>query len=681
MSKVPMKHIFIAGLKTDRKHILEALQRAGVVEIASKDVVHEGLEATSVMAKKVAFDRSSNQAGAALLILDREAPDTEKGMLDGMLAGPEEITLSEYTKRLDIISDAMTAADRILALDKKITEDKALLPRLQNRIESLKPWMTLDVPLNYTGTEKTAAFIGSLKNQVSPETILKAIAEDFEETRDELPAMDVSIISSSKEMTCIFVVCLKEDAYLIENALKKIEFTRAGLGGEVPQEEAENTAREIERTKAEIEACRAEIVSFARERKDLQFTADYYQMRADKYAVLSDLPQSQRAFFVNGYVPANFAEPLRKKLQSAFDVEIEITDPEEDENVPVMLRNNPYSDPMETVVESYSLPGAKEIDPSFILSLFYYVFFGLMLSDAGYGLLLTLGTGLALLKVKNMKSGMKKLLKLFFFSGISTIFWGLMFGSFFGDSVKVIAETFFGAKDLMIPGLTTPIWFEPVSEPMRMLVFAFALGVVHLFTGLGIKGYLCIKNGDYEGFVCDVVFWALFVGGGIVYLLTMDMVKGMFNLPFELSPAAATAAAAAAGVGALGVVLTGGRESKNPVKRLMKGAYAAYGVTGWLSDILSYSRLLALGLATGIIAQVFNKMGSMFGASFFGILIFIIVFLIGHVLNLGINVLGAYVHTNRLQFVEFFGKFYEGGGKEYTPFTENTKYYTIKEEK
>ena len=336
---------------------------------------------------------------------------------------------------------------------------------------------------------------------------------------------------------------------------------------------------------------------------------------------------------------------------------------------------------METVVESYSLPGSGEIDPSFILSLFYYLFFGLMLSDAGYGLLMVLGCGLALLKVKNMKPGMKKLVKLFFFSGISTVFWGLMFGSFFGDAVKVIAATWFNVPDLRIPGLTVPIWFEPVSEPMRMLVFAFGLGVVHLFTGLGIKGYLCLKAKDFEGFLCDGVFWAMFVGGGIVYLLTMDMVKGMFNLPFELGPAAANAAAIVAGIGAVGVVLTGGRESKNPVKRLLKGAYAAYGVTGWLSDILSYSRLLALGLATGIIAQVFNKMGSMFGATIPGLLIFILVFLIGHVLNLGINVLGAYVHTNRLQFVEFFGKFYEGGGKEYAPFTENTKYYSVKEEK
>lgn len=680
MSKVPMKHIFIAGLKTDRKHVLEMLQRAGVVQIESGGIEHEGLMTMNVMGDKALFDRSSNQAGQALEILNKLAPDQEAGLLKS-LEGAEVISVDEYTKRLDIISDAMKTADRIIALDKRITEAKAQIPRLQNRIESLKPWMTLDVPLNYEGTEKTAAFIGSIKNAGAPEEILKSLLDDLEETRDEAPAVSMSVVSAAKEQTCLFFVCLREDAYLVENALKKIGFARAGLSGTIPSAEAEKAAGEIKALEAEIVSAEEGIRGFASERKDLEFTADYYQMRADKYDVLSKLPQSDRAFFINGYLPAAYAEGLKKKIEQKFDAEVEITEPAEDENVPVVLRNNPFSDPMETVVESYSLPGSGEIDPSFILSLFYYLFFGLMLSDAGYGLLMVLGCGLALLKVKNMKPGMKKLVKLFFFSGISTVFWGLMFGSFFGDAVKVIAATWFNVPDLRIPGLTVPIWFEPVSEPMRMLVFAFGLGVVHLFTGLGIKGYLCLKAKDFEGFLCDVVFWAMFVGGGIVYLLTMDMVKGMFNLPFELGPAAANAAAIVAGIGAVGVVLTGGRESKNLVKRLLKGAYAAYGVTGWLSDILSYSRLLALGLATGIIAQVFNKMGSMFGATIPGLLIFILVFLIGHVLNLGINVLGAYVHTNRLQFVEFFGKFYEGGGKEYAPFTENTKYYSVKEEK
>ena len=172
----------------------------------------------------------------------------------------------------------------------------------------------------------------------------------------------------------------------------------------------------------------------------------------------------------------------------------------------------------------------------------------------------------------------------------------------------------------------------------------------------------------------------MFVGGGIVYLLTMPMITGMLSLGFTFGPTVATVSGAMAIAGCIGVVLTGGRESRNWFKRILKGAYSAYGVSSYLSDVLSYSRLLALGLASGVISTVFNKMGSMLGATWYGVLLFIAVFLVGHAMNLAINVLGSYVHTNRLQFVEFYGKFYDGGGRKFTPFRENTKYYKVKED-
>ncbi len=196
-----------------------------------------------------------------------------------------------------------------------------------------------------------------------------------------------------------------------------------------------------------------------------------------------------------------------------------------------------------------------------------------------------------------------------------------------------------------------------------------------------MKLYACIKARDYTSAVFDVLCWYLVVGGGVVYLLSVPMFADMAGLSFILPAPAGTGAAVCAGAGAAGIVLFGGRSFRNPVKRVAKGLYELYGVTGYLSDILSYSRLLALGLATGVIAQVFNKMGSMFGDGILGFILFVLVFAIGHTLNMAINLLGAYVHTNRLQFVEFFGKFYEGGGEKYTPFAVNTKYYKFKEEK
>ena len=133
-------------------------------------------------------------------------------------------------------------------------------------------------------------------------------------------------------------------------------------------------------------------------------------------------------------------------------------------------------------------------------------------------------------------------------------------------------------------------------------------------------------------------------------------------------------------VGALGILVMSARDKKNPLLRLALGAYDLYNITGWVSDVLSYSRLLALGLATGVIASVINQMGSMVGNNVFGVIVFILVFCFGHLFNLAINLLGAYVHTCRLQYVEFFGKFYEGGGKAFRPFKQITKYVEIKED-
>ena len=408
----------------------------------------------------------------------------------------------------------------------------------------------------------------------------------------------------------------------------------------------------------------------------MQYTIDYFSMRIEKYDVLGRLWQSPHVFVITGYIPAESAPALEKELTEKFEAYVELETPAEDEDVPVKLKNNAFAAPVEGVLESYSMPGRKEIDPSTLMAVFYYFLFGMMLSDAGYGLLMVIGCGIALAKFKNMEESLRKFLKMFLYCGISTVFWGAMFGSFFGDAVTVIGKTFFNV-DIAIPAL----WFTPLNEPMRLLLFSFLIGVIHLFAGLGAQFYQLARQGLWKDAIFDVVFWYMLVGGGILYLLSMQMFADMVSLGFTLPAAVGTAGAIAAGIGAVGIVLTAGRESRSPFKRLLKGLYGLYGVSSYLSDILSYSRLLALGLATGVIASVFNQMGAMLGNSPAGVAVFVFAFLVGHTLNLGINVLGAYVHTNRLQFVEFFGKFFEGGSRKFNPFSAKTKYFKITEEK
>jgi V/A-type H+-transporting ATPase subunit I len=238
-----------------------------------------------------------------------------------------------------------------------------------------------------------------------------------------------------------------------------------------------------------------------------------------------------------------------------------------------------------------------------------------------------------------------------------------MFGGWFGDIVAVVSRNFTGHEVSL-----DPIWFNPIEDPMTLLYFSLALGIVHLFVGMGIKAYMQIKDGQWFEAVCDEGFWYLtilgllgWLGGGSVAPWLAVVGKWM------------------AIVGALGLLLTGGRHNKG-LGKITGGLGNLYNITSYLSDILSYARILALGLATGVIAQVVNTMGSMLGGGIKGAIFLVIVFIVGHALNLAINVLGAFIHTSRLQYIEFFGKFYEDGGEPFDPFRKKTRYIKISEE-
>ncbi len=670
MAVLPMRRISIYGLKSQRKGVLELLQRRGAVEIIQQQPDSDALSLMDTGAAQSQFAATQATARQALEILDVHCP-VKKSPL-AMLEGRKPISLQDYQQGLQRVKDSATAAGHIVQLERSREECSAEIIRLQTQLEALEPWLGLDISMRTKGTRSTTAFIGTFPQPMSREQILLGLAQKLPEVK----AIEVEVLSALPQQTCVFLLCLSEESPAVETALRSMGFSWPPNPSKKPPSQRKTQLEGwIQEQKGKLASILTEISGYADRRDDLCFLYDYYAMRIEKYQVLSMLRQSRRTFIITGYIPAENAPALEQELQQTFTVFTETEEPGSKEDVPIALKNNGFAAPMEPVLEGYSLPGRGEVDPCTPMACFYYLLFGMMLSDAAYGLIMTIGCAVVLEKFKNMESGLKKSIKMFLYSGISTTFWGILFGSWFGDAVTVISKTFFGTE-VTIPAL----WFVPLNEPMRLLVFSFLLGIIHLFAGLGVQFYQCARAGRWKDAIYDVVFWYLLVGGGIVYLLTMEMTTEMLGLGFTLPEPIGTISAICAGIGAVGVLFTAGRDSKNPGKRFLKGLYGLYNVSGYLSDILSYSRLLALGLATGVIASVFNQMGAMAGGGVVGAIVFTLVFLIGHTLNIGINVLGAYVHTNRLQYVEFFGKFYEGGGRKFNPFAAHTKYYKIREE-
>lgn len=671
MAVIPMRRVNICALQQDRSEILKVVQRTGVVQVSDIPVSDSLFTKTDTSQQRATFDKNVSLCDEALEVLARYVPE-KKGMF-AALNGRQRLSVKEYDTFADENHEIMRVAYRLTALSKEIAEKRAQTLKLDGQMEALTPWLSLSVSLRYQGGKTFYVFTGA----AAGEHTLEGIHERLALRAPELDAIHIEIVSKSKEQTCILASCPRADAAVLEDALRAEGFARpASPPRETPGEEKRRVEQSLAELQNDIAFAEKEIASYAGVRRALRFMTDFYTMRSERYAAVDSLAHSKHAFVLSGYVPETAAEQLHKTLTERYEVDLSFSDPDEsDKNVPVLLKNNAFTAPVEGVLESFSLPGRGEIDPTGIMSIFYYFLFGLMFSDAGYGLMLVIGCGLALLKFKNMEHSTKNMLRMFLYCGISTTIWGVVFSSYFGDVVNVVSRTFLG-REVGIP----PLWFSPILEPMRMLMFSLAVGVVHLFTGLGVKLYVLVKAGKYKDALYDVVFWYMIVGGAIMLLLSTSMFAEIAQLSFTLPAWAGTVAAVVAGIGAVGIILTGGRESKSPVKRILKGAYALYNVTGYLSDILSYSRLLALGLATGVIASVVNQMGAMGGKGPAGVILFVIVFIAGQAINFGIELLGAYVHTNRLQFVEFFGKFYDGGGEKFKPFAVNTKFFKFKEE-
>ncbi|WP_019678671.1 V-type ATP synthase subunit I [Ruminococcus flavefaciens] len=653
MAKLKMKKIELIAMLTDSKKIIELLQRRGVVEISQN--TDEELENTNVTAVVGEFEKFRNTAAQALEIIDTYAP--EKAGLADLFNGKTEVEKHEFGKEAMKMEKIMAAANEIIKNQRTINDASSAISQLEIKCDMLDRWLPLDVPLNFKGTSSTSAYIGTLPYQIT--------AEELEEQLPENCSAEV--VSGSKEQTNLFILCSKQSYDEAGDILRKLTFVSLSeKDPKKPSELYDSYKQNIKSHEDEMEKARENIEKLAENRKQLQFVVDYLQMRKEKYDALSGLGFTETTFILTGYIPEKYSEQLKKEIEDKYTASITFTDPDEDDDVPVLLENSKFSSPVEGITKMYAMPAKGDVDPTPVMSFFYYLFFGMMLSDAGYGLLMIIGTTLALKKFK-LETSMKKTLTMFRNCGISTVFWGALFGSWFGDIVQVVARQFFGKEIGSIA-----IWFEPLTDPVKLLLVSFGLGILHLFLGVAVAFKMTWDTGKK----LDAIFDAL-----PIYLIVLGVAPigaGMFiSVPSVLKTTGIYMLIAGVAI----LVLTAGRTSKSVFGKFFGGLYALYNTaTGYLGDILSYSRLLALGLATGSIASVINLIGTMPENKIIKLILLIIVFIVGHTANLAINLLGAYVHTDRLQFVELFSKFYTGGGREFAPLTVNTKYIKFKEE-
>ena len=394
-----------------------------------------------------------------------------------------------------------------------------------------------------------------------------------------------------------------------------------------------------------------------------------------------------RALSEIGFLRADFsAEPYAAaragRAPTARDVRVsaaleklfcayEMSDPEGEDQPPVLLKNNGYATNFEWVVGMYSYPKYGTYDPTFVMSLFYFVIFGLMFADVGYGAILLLG-GFLVPRLLHMEGGAKRMFNMFGWCGISCVVMGAVFGGWFGDLPYSVMANMMGYGSIEAAKEAAP-WFNglsvalggkrislnPLEEPMAFLVVSLIMGAVHLLGGMAIKFYLLCRDGQVFSAIFDIgSWWVLFAGIGMVFVRP-------------------TVGYILCGVAVLMIVATAGRAERNPVLRFGKGLLGLYGLINYASDLLSYCRILALGLAAGVIAQVVNLIATMGGPSPGGFVKMVLIMLIGHALNIAINLLGAFVHTSRLQYLEFFGKFFEDGGVPFDPVLPSEKYSAV----
>ena len=642
MAILKMKKLRICGVSEEQTQLIRQLQLLGSVEIGAPCALTDtqGVQVFCAGDGKSAdaLLRTSARLTSALETLKHY--ETKKG---GLFAARPEKTIGElfsdeaYAAALDTaqaVLDAQDARSRLAAEKSRLTAVR----------ESFVPWQQLPLPLETLGTQHTRILLGTVPAQ----TDLEALRARVFEAADEVQLEQISADQQSRYLLVFVHKCAAE---AVGAALREAGFALTTFDG-VQGTAAEN----IRRTDEAIAACEqqdaeklAELTALAEQKSALQLAFDRCTQEISKAQAADRLVHSEKTFCLGGWVPCEDVGKL-EALLSGFCCAWELTDPapEEYPDVPVKLKNNKLTWPLNMVTEMYSLPAYDGVDPNPLMAPFFILFYGIMMADMGYGLLMILAS-IIITKKSRPKGTSGQMFGLMFSCGISTFLMGALTGGFFGDFLPQLV----GIIDPDTTFKALPSLFTPLDDTITILIGAMALGFVQIVTGMAISFVEKIKKGQIMDAIWEELTWWVVVAG------IACMALGVTNIVLY--------------VGLAMVVVGSGWSAKGfgKVTAIFGSVYNH--VTGYFGDILSYSRLMTLMLAGSVIASVFNTLGAIPG----NVVFFLLVSVAGNGLNFALNLLSCYVHDLRLQCLEYFGKFYQDGGKPFEPLAINTKYVDI----
>lgn len=643
-----MNKITVLGLKEERTKLLKSLMDLGVVEITQEEPGSD----ISDKARNINVQDELNKVDSRLSILARSIDilNSHVPVKKPLFSARRIVSEKDYNDVVKLRETVLETAERINSCEDELLKLKSEEIRLSGLVDSLKPWLDLDIPLDITSTRYTFCYIGSIAGNAD----VNAVNEEFPET-------EFLVARSDEDRHYIAVIGLKTDETGIIKILSNWSWNRISIREAfgTAKETLEQYNKKLESIEREREANLSVIRDLAREREALEVVFDSFHMERARIEAKSRLISTEFAFLMKGWLPAEHSEKIRDYLDNHFYCAVEIEAPAADEEFPVLLKNGPVVESISPVIKMYGVPSSLELDPSFITFPFYIFFFGLMLGDGGYGLLIALFAGFILMKYR-LEDSTKRFMKLLFFCGLSTVLAGFLFGSWFG--IASLAKT--------------ALWIVPTEKPELMMSYAILIGIIHMYTGLFMKGLNLVRRGQILDAIFDIGFKYIMFTGFIMSLLPFA--------PGLSIPSSSTVVQIGYKVFIVGIALvlfTGGRGSKNIFGKIFGGLPKLYDIVGFFSDCLSYTRILALGLASAIIGDIVNTLSAQLGSNI--ILKFTavtLVLLFGHTLNFALNALGAYVHSCRLQFLEFYGKFLDGGGVAFNPLKAKTKYVIVETE-